>query len=170
MRLLDTIELCFISFQNENMISRRVQTISHIIKIYSELLTMQPVKLFVTRVRSNRSWSFQLAAGKMYCAKCKLLHKMHICHFPIFFLQYPVFSRAPFFREFRVRMRARFRKLCGGECRRLVDHRCRSVQSIHLCKATLVDGGTVTNSCLSPIGIRIVNSRDKVNSHVFGAN
>lgn len=70
-----------------------------------------------------------------------------------------------------MRMRARSRMLRGGMgADGLVDHRCRSVQSIHLCKATLVDGGTVTNSCLSLIGIRIVNSRDKVNSHVFGAN
>lgn len=46
----------------------------------------------------------------------------------------------------------------GCESEQLIDHRCRSAQSIHLCTATLVDDGTVTNSCLSPAGIRIASS------------
>lgn len=106
--------------------------------------------------------------------KCNLLRKTHICHSLLLFSsRYPVFSRVPVFlfsRSFGWEWELDSEAMCGNGRGRLVDHRCRSVQSIHLCKATLVDGATVTNSCLSPIGIRIMNSRDKVNSHVFGAN
>lgn len=105
--------------------------------------------------------------------KYKFLRKMHICHFSIFFL-----GCTRFLEMLVSLLRTVSGELDPGSCEgrmgcgcgRLVDHRCRSVQSIHLCKATLVDEGTVTNSCLSPTGICIVNSRDKVNSHVFGIN